>query len=210
MRPFDFTSRFRNPVKNEDLREFWESGKPIQNTDNVRYVGDGEQQVVIKKVKSQEDLEKHVSFYHKVMQSRIRTPRMLSKDRRNSMLKYRAVGIGHGEEGVWSKTLVNFEYDPDKEEGNTDFLVRVIEYALKEEWTDLHSGNILFDNGYLYLIDYVPGSGRHKIGSFGLQKIKENEKVNLERERFDRLLEKALNSFPKGRVSYCGLDFLRS
>lgn len=197
-------------VKNEDLGEFWESGKLIQNTDNVRYVGDAEQQVVIKKVKSQEDLEKHVSFYRKVMHGTIRTPRMLSKDRRNSMLKYRAVGIEHGEEGVWSKTLVNFKYDPDKEEGNIDFLVRVIEYALGEEWTDLHSGNILFDDGYLYLIDYVPGRGRHRIGSFGLQKIKGDEKVNLKRERFDQLLEKALDSFPEGRVSRCGLDFLRS
>lgn len=190
--------------------EAWKSGEPIKNTHKVRHIGYSRCPVVIKKTGSYEDFRKHILYYRKVVRGRIRTPQLLSKDPKSFMIKYQAVGIECDEEGIWSKTLVNFKYAPDKEENIIDFLVRVLEYALKARWTDLHSGNILFDDGCLYLIDYVPGSGRHEIGSFGLRKISADQKVNLVRERFDRLLEMALNKFPGGRVSYCGLDFIRS
>ena len=125
------------------------------------------------------------------------------------LIEYEAIGIEHGGEKIWSKTLVNFKHDPDKEDDNIDFLIRVIKYALRKNWTDLHPANILLADGYLYLIDYVPGRGRHKIGSFGLQTVNECERANLKKERFDALLENALETFPKKEISYSGLDFLR-
>lgn len=187
----------------------WESGEPINNTGNVKFIRNKGQPMVVKKVKSQEDFERHISFYRKVICNGIKTPKILSIDRSNSMIKYQAIGIEYDGERVWSKTLVNFEYNLDNEAANINFLIRVIDYALKNQWGDLYSGNILFDDGYLYLIDYVPGRGNHKIGSFGLEKIKMNQRDNLKKEQFDRLLEMALDRFNKNEVSYCGLDFLR-
>ena len=209
MCPLRFIPRFFSPVKDENLGGSWESGRRIEGTNNVRYVGSGGQPVVVKRVESHRELEEHISFYQGVRRRKIRTPKLLSQDIKNLLIKYEALGIEHGGEKAWSKTLVNFKHDPDKEDSNVDFLTRVIEYALRENWTDLHPANILFANGYLYLIDYVPGRGRHKIGSFGLQTVNKCERANLKKERFDEFLEKALETFPKRAVSYSGLDFLR-
>ena len=203
-------------IKDENLNVFWESGKQIAgstDTDNVRYIGNDDQPVVVKRVKPHEALKDHISFYCKVRRQKIRTPKLLSQDRKNLLMKYEAIGIKHGEKEVSSKTLVDFKHDPDKEDDNVDFLTRVTEYAISENWTDLHPANVLFGDGYLYLMDYVPvpGMGRHEIGSFGLPSIKnEDQKTSLKKERFDQLLEKALGKFSRDKVSYSGLDFLRS
>jgi len=204
-----FILRYFISAKDENLRGSWESGKRIAGTDNVRYIGNGRQPVAIKKVTPHEALKEHISFYYEIRWRKIRTPKMLSKDKENLLIKYEAIGIKHGGETVWSKTLVNFRHDSDKKGDNIEFLTRVIEYALRENWTDLHPANILFADGYLYLIDYVPGRGSHEIGSFGLRTICEGEKDNLKRENFDELLEKALDTFPRGEVSYSGLEYLR-
>jgi len=204
MKLFSFASS-----RKDNLGKVWKSGKPIKNTCNVRYIGDSIQPAVVKSLRTYKDFRRHISFHRKVVCQKIKTPQMLSKDPKNLMIKYQAVGIKYDGEKVWSKTLVNFEYNPNKEAAIIDFLFRTIDYALKNQWSDLHSGNILFDDGYLYLIDYVPGSGKHEVGSFGLQKINMEQKSNLVKERFDCLLEMALDKFPEGKVSYSGLDFIR-
>jgi tRNA A-37 threonylcarbamoyl transferase component Bud32 len=160
-------------------------------------------------VNSQEDFENHISYYKKIIQREIRTPEMFSTDKKHLMLKFASVGMEKNGDKVWSKTLVNFNYKPEKEVSNIAFLVRAIEYAADEDWTDLHAGNILFEDGHLYLIDYVPGRGRHKIGSFGLARILPDEKASLKKEMFDSLLEKALTKFPSQLVDYSGLITLR-
>ncbi len=196
---------------NEDLKVAWEAAEPIRNTKRIRYIGGSVPPVVIKKLESRKDSREYISFYCKIRCQQIRTPKIFSIDRENSMIKSQAVGIERDACGCWSsKTLVGFKYDPDKEKSVVDFLVRSLKYALKNRWFDLYTSNILFNDGYLYLIDYVPGSGNHKIGSFGLQKIPPDQKASLVKEGFDRLLEMALNKFPRKKVSYCGLDFLRS
>lgn len=209
MRLFRRIPRYDNPI-NEELKVTWEAAKPIKNTQSVRYVGDSGPPAVVKKMKSSNDFIKHILFYRKIQRRKIKTPRIFSQDHRNSIVKYQAIGTEHGEEEIWAKTLVNFRFDPDKEAAIVDFLIRAIDYALKNRWADLYSGNILFDDGYLYLIDYVPGLGNHKVGTLGLEKISGDQKANLVREKFDCILEMALNKFPEGKVSHCGLDFLRS
>ena len=210
MNLFTNISRLYDHIENRRLSELWNSGMQIMNTSSVKYVDSLESPVVIKRTKSIRDFKDHISFYREVLKKKIRTPKILSKDKRNLMIEYQAIGIEHGQEKVWSKTLVNFRYYSDKEEGNIEFLVRVMEYALIQQWTDLHSANILFYNGYLYLIDYVPGIGTHRIGSFGLEAINSHEKMSLKQQGFDRLLEKALSKFSRDEISYYGLDFLRS
>jgi hypothetical protein len=193
----------------EDLSAAWESGEEMINISSIKCIDNLRQSAVIKKVNSQEDFENHFSYYKKIIQREIRTPEMFSIDKKNLMLKFESVGLEKNGGKFWSKTLVNFKYNPKKEACNIDFLVRAIEYAIDENWKDLYSGNILFEDGYLYLIDYVPGRGIHKIGSFGLEIISANEKACLKEEKFDFILEKAFTKFPRNLVDYSGLKTLR-
>ena len=196
-------------IKEEDLETAWDNGEEIKNTTSIKYFVCFRQPVVIKKVRDTEDFEKHVEFYKEIVLRGIRTPKILSIDKNNLKIKYTAVGVEKSAEEFWSKTLVNFEYDPGKECINIDFLVRTIKYALWTNWEDLYSGNILFEDGYLYLTDYVPGRGENKIGSFGLQKIKADEKAKLRKERFDYLLEEAFKRVDSTLIDYSGLEALK-
>jgi hypothetical protein len=193
----------------EDLSAAWESGEEMINTSSIKCYDNLRQSTVIKKVNSQEDFENHISYYKKIIQREIRTPKMFSIDKKYLMLKFESVGLENDRGKFWSKTLVNFKYNAEKEACNIDFLVCAIKYAVDENWKDLHAGNILFEDGYLYLIDYVPGRGKHKIGSFGLERTLLNEKASLKKEQFDFLLEKALTKFPSHLVDYSGLKALR-
>jgi tRNA A-37 threonylcarbamoyl transferase component Bud32 len=127
------------------------------------------------------------------------------------MIKSEAIGIecDEKEKHFFSNTLVNFKYNSDKENDNVCFLVQAMNYALDNSWNDLFSANILFNDGYLYLIDYVPGRGKHKIGDLGIGCITEEQRVDLKNQKFDIILEKALKRSPKDKVSYDGLNLLR-
>ena len=192
------------------LETEWQEGKPVSNTSSIRYLNDRGVHVVIKNLKDPTDFKRHVTYYKEIVRQGIRTPRILSIDKNTLKIKYQAIGIENDADGVWSKTLVNYEYDQNKENANIDFLVRAIQYALSEEWKDLHSGNILFHDGYLYLIDYVPGKGAHSIGSFGLQKIEdEQQRRKLVEEKFDYLLEESFNRVNDPSIDDSGLNALK-
>ena len=77
MCPLRFISRFFSPVKDENLGGSWESGKPIEGTSNVRYIGNGGQPVVIKRVECHRELEEHISFYREIRRRKIRTPKFV-------------------------------------------------------------------------------------------------------------------------------------
>lgn len=194
-------------VEKENLEAAFNNGKQIAK--RVRYLENDGQPSVIKQMKNDKDFEGHIKYYDEIVAREIRTPQLLSIDRTRKKIKYKAVGIEKNGNGFWSKTLVNFKYEPEKENDNLDFLIRVIDYAIAKQWTDLHSGNILFDNGLLYLIDYIPARGKHPIGSFGLGKVSPDEKNHLIGQGFDNLLEKALAQCDDTSVSYSGLEALR-
>lgn len=196
-------------IKEEDLESMWNYGKEVGDITTIKYLDNISQPIVLKKMKSLKDFEGHIAFYKEIIKREIRSPEMISVDKIHFMIAFQAVGIEKNGEKIWSKTLVNFKYNPEKEYDNIDFLVRSMEYALHNNWKDLHSGNILFEDGYLYLVDYVPGRGQHKIGSFGIQKIQLHEKANLKKENFGSLLKKALEMVNSDLVDTSGLIALR-
>ena len=205
-------------MKEENLKNAFDEGANIHK--NVHFLVGSDPPYVVKKLKTDENVDEYLHFYSKLIDLGIATPQILSVDKQNNLIKCDAIGIGEkGSDGKYhSQTLVNFSRHKEKDEDVIEFLARTIRYALLHNWTDLHSSNILHYEGSLYLVDYVPkpGRGKHRPGALGLpgirkradsgEKAASNEIESLRQNGFDKLLEMAINRIDDISVCRSGIE----
>lgn len=208
-------------MKEENLKNAVDKGTYVHK--NVHFLVGSDPPYVIKRLKADETVDEYLHFYEEMIRLGIATPQIISVDKQNNLIKCGAIGIGEkGSDGKYhSQTLVDFSRHKEKDEDIIEFLERTIRYALSHNWTDLHSGNILHQEGSLYLVDYVPkpGRGKHRPGALGLPRIREradsgekaasNEIERLRANGFDELLERAIDRINDMSVCRDGIEAIR-